>query len=49
MNCDKTELMTMGTAVNDNISNLGYKIVDEVKITGVYFTYNKDVLYNKIQ
>jgi mannosylglycoprotein endo-beta-mannosidase len=48
VNCDKTELMTMGISEkNDNITKLGYKIVDEINITGMYFTYNKDVFIQK--
>ncbi len=48
VNCDKTELMTMGISEkDDNITKFGYKIVDEIKITGVYFTYNMDVFIQK--
>ena len=32
---------------NDTLTKLGYKIVDEIKITGVYFTYNLEVYIQK--
>jgi hypothetical protein len=48
VNCDKTELMPIGISEkNDTLTKLGYKIVDEIKITGVYFTYNLEVYIQK--
>ena len=49
VNKDKTELMPLGISNKDDPSliNLGYKIVTEMKITGVTFTYDEDVKINK--
>ena len=49
VNKDKTELMPLGTSNKDDPSliNLGYKIVTEMKITGVVFTYDEVVKMNK--
>ena len=32
---------------NTDLLNLGYKIVNEMKVTGVVFTYNEDEFINK--
>ena len=49
VNKDKTELMPLGISNKDDQSliKLGYKIVTEMKITGVTFTYDEVVLINK--
>jgi hypothetical protein len=49
VNNDKTELMALGISNKDDHSliKLGYKIVTEMKITGVIFTYDEDVFINK--
>jgi len=48
VNAGKTELMPIGIAKNtDKISKLGYKIVSDMKVTGVVFSYDKNVLINK--
>ena len=48
VNCDKTEIMPIGASHrNNNIEKLGYKIVEEIKITGVFFTYNRDDFIQK--
>ena len=45
VNNDKTEIMLLGTSNKNNpaLKNLGYKIVSEMKVTGVTFTYDKDI------
>ena len=45
VNNDKTEIMPLGTSNKNDpaLKNLGYKIVSEMKVTGVTFTYDKDV------
>ena len=49
VNSDKTKLMPLGTSNKNDPSliNLGYKIVTEMKITGVFFTYDEVVKMNK--
>ncbi len=44
VNADKTELMPLGSSKNADILDLGYKIVEELKITGITFTYNHENL-----
>jgi len=43
VNTDKTELMALGCSNNTDITELGYKIVNEMKITGITFTYNQEI------
>ena len=49
VNDEKTEIMPLGASKkNDNaLKNLGYKIVSEMKVTGVTFTYEKQIFRNK--
>ena len=49
VNDEKTEIMPLGASYkNDNVlKNLGYKIVSEMKVTGVTFTYEKQIFRNK--
>ena len=49
VNSDKTEIMPLGTsdATNEKLKELGHKIVTEVTITGVVFTYDHNILINK--
>jgi len=45
VNDDKTEIMPLGSAIDkiEQLKTLGYKIVTELKITGVVFTYDEKV------
>ena len=49
VNSDKTEIMPLGisNATNEKLKELGHRIVAEVTITGVVFTYDHNVLINK--
>ena len=49
VNDEKTEIMPLGASnKNDNVlKNLGYNIVSEMKVTGVTFTYEKQIFRNK--
>ena len=48
INQDKTELMPLGSSQNNpELKKLGYKIVDNMKVTGVVFTYDKAISTNK--
>ena len=49
VNNDKTELMPLGISdKNDTaLTNLGYKIVSEMKVTGAVFTYDEAIFRNK--
>ena len=49
VNKDKTELMPLGISdKNDTVlSNLGYKIVSEMKVTGSVFTNDEVIFRNK--
>ncbi len=49
VNIDKTEIMSLGTtkATDEKLKNLNYKIVEDMKITGVVFTYNNEIYLNK--
>ena len=42
VNTEKTELMPLGSSKATDIEGLGYKIVEELKITGVFFTYSQE-------
>ena len=44
VNTDKTELMPLGSSKVADIEGLGYKIVKELKITGISFTYIYELL-----
>ena len=49
VNKDKTELMPLGISDKNNtvLTNLGYKIVSEMKVTGGVFTYDEAIFRNK--
>ena len=49
VNIDKTEIMCLGTSQknDDNLIKMGYKIVEDMKITGVVFSYNSEIFLNK--
>ena len=42
VNTEKTELMPLGSSKVNDILGLGYKIVEELQITGITFTYNNE-------
>ena len=47
---NKTELMPLGISdKNDSVlTNLGYKFVSEIKVSGGVFTYDEAIFRNKI-
>jgi len=49
VNNDKTEILPLGISKceDENLKSLGYKIVIHMKITGVVFTYNKEINTHK--
>ena len=49
VNKDKTELMPLGISDKNGtaLTNLGYKIVSEMKVTGCVFTYDEAIYRNK--
>ena len=50
VNSDKTEIMPLGISksTNEKLKELGHRIVTEVTITGVVFTYDHNILIKKI-
>ena len=48
VNIDKTEIMCLGSSKKDEkLTKMGYKLVEDMKITGVVFSYNNDIFLNK--